>query len=63
MIALELVHAVLSCIAQDGVDGAASISWRAVLADMLDAPVAELAVSNNVNALQDFVDARTLQGY
>ena len=31
-----------------------------MFADMLNAPIAELTVSNYVNAIQDFIDARTL---
>lgn len=42
------------------VDRATTVCWRAVLADMLDAPIAELPVGNNVNAIEDLGDARTL---
>lgn len=31
-----------------------------MFADMLNAPIAELTVSNYVNTIQDFVNARTL---
>jgi hypothetical protein len=31
-----------------------------MLADMLNAPVAKLAMSNDVNTLQDFFNARAL---
>ena len=31
-----------------------------MLTDMLDTPITELSMSNNVNAIEDFVDARTL---
>jgi hypothetical protein len=57
----ELVHAVLSSIADDMVDGPATVRRSAVLADVLDAPVAKLAVGDNVDIGQDFLDARTLQ--
>ena len=42
------------------IDGSASILWRSVLAYVLNAPVAELSMSDNVNARQDFIDARAL---
>jgi len=32
------------------VDGTATISWSAMLADMLDAPVAKLTVGDNIDA-------------
>jgi hypothetical protein len=57
----KLVHAVLRSIANDMVNGTATISWSTMLADVLDAPVAKLAMSNDVNALQDFLNARALQ--
>jgi len=56
----ELVHAVLGCVADDMIDGSAAIGGGAVLADVLDAPVAELAMSNDVDVLQDFFDAGAL---
>ena len=31
-----------------------------MFADMLNAPIAELTVSNYINAVQDFINARTL---
>ena len=40
--------------------GTASILRRSVFADMLDAPISELAVSDNVNACKDLIYARTL---
>jgi hypothetical protein len=57
----KLVHAVLRGIADDMVDGSATISWSTMLADMLDAPVAKLAMSNNVNACQDLFNAGALE--
>lgn len=56
----ELIHAVLRGEAEDVVDGASAVRKRAVLADVLDAPVAELAVSDDVDARKDLSDARTL---
>lgn len=31
-----------------------------MFADMLNAPIAELTVSNYINTIQDFINARTL---
>ena len=59
----ELVHAVLGCVTENMVDGSAAISWQAVLTDMLDAPIPELAMCYDVDAAQDLIDARTLFGY
>jgi hypothetical protein len=59
----KLVHAVLRCIADDVVNGSAAISWGTVLADVLNAPIAKLAMSNDINACQDFLDARALDLY
>lgn len=56
----ELVHAVLSGVAEDVVDGAAAVGNGTVLADVLNAPVAELTVSDDVDAGKDLGDARAL---
>lgn len=56
----KLIHAVLRSITDNMVNCTAAISRRAMLADVLNAPVAELAVSNNVDAGKDFFDARAL---
>ena len=56
----KLIHAVLRSIADNMVNCTAAISRRTMLADVLNAPVAELAVSNNVDAGKDFFDARAL---
>ena len=56
----KLIHAVLGSIADDMVNCSAAISRSAVLADVLNAPVAELTVSNNVDAGKDLFNARTL---
>lgn len=42
------------------IDGTASISRCSMLTDMLDAPVAELTVSDNVNTCKDLINAGTL---
>ncbi len=56
----KLVHAVLRGVPDDVVNGTAAISWSAVLADVLNAPVAELAVSDNIDASKDFLNTWTL---
>lgn len=56
----KLVHAVLRCIADDMVNGSAAIGWGTMLADVLDAPVAELAMGDDVDASKDLFDARAL---
>lgn len=56
----KLVHAILGGIAKNVVDRTASILRRSVFADMLNAPVSELAMSNNINACEDFIDTRPL---
>lgn len=56
----KLIHRVLCGIPNDMVDSSASIRRSTVFTDVLDAPVAELAVGNNVNIGKDFFNARTL---
>lgn len=55
-----LVHAVLGCKAEDMINSTATISWSTMFANVLDAPVSELAVRNDVDASENFIDARTL---
>ena len=57
----ELVHAVFGSVSQDMVNGATTIRRETVLANVLNAPVAKLTMGNDINAVQDFVDARTLE--
>jgi len=56
----KLVHAVLSSEVEDVVNGMLAVRDGAVLADVLDAPVAELAMSDDINAGKNLVDAGTL---
>ena len=56
----ELIHAVLGSKADDMVDGAAAVSRGAMLANVLNAPVAELAVGDNVNVGEDLLNAGAL---
>jgi len=55
-----LVHTVFGGVAKNMVDSATTVSWSAMLADMLNAPIAELTVSDNVDAIEDLGNARTL---
>lgn len=55
-----MVHAILSGVAKDVVNSAATVLGSSMLADMLDAPIAELSVCNDVYTSKHFVDARTL---
>lgn len=57
----ELIHAILRCIANDMVNSTATINRCSMLADVLDAPISKLAVSNNVDASKNFFNARALQ--
>jgi hypothetical protein len=57
----KLIHAILRGVADDMVNCPATISWGTMLADVLDAPVAKLAMSNDVNACQDLLNARALE--
>ena len=56
----KLVHAVFGGETDNVVNCPSAIRRVTMLADVLDAPVAKLTVSDDVNAGEDFVDARTL---
>jgi len=56
----KLVHAVLGSKTEDVVDSVVTVRDGAVLADVLDAPVAELTVSDDINAGKNLVDTGTL---
>lgn len=45
----ELIHAIVRSVANNMVDGSAAISWRAVLTNVLDAPIAKLPLGNDIN--------------
>ena len=57
----KLVHTVFGSIAENVIDSTATVSRCCVFADVLDTPITKLTVGNNVNAGEDFVDARTLK--
>ena len=56
----KLIRAVLGSVSDDVVDGTAAVSGGAVLANVLDAPVAKLPVGYNVNIGEDFLNAGSL---
>ena len=55
-----LIHAVLGGEAEDVVDGTTAVGGSTMLTDVLDAPVTELAVGDDIDAGKDFIDTRTL---
>ena len=57
----KLVDAVVVSICENVVDNAALVGWRAMLAQMLDTPVAKLTMGNEVDACDDFLDGWTLK--
>lgn len=57
----KLVHAILGGIADDMINGSASVSGGPMLADMLDTPVSELSVGDNIDVCKDLLDAGTLK--
>jgi hypothetical protein len=56
----ELVHTIFRCISDDMIDRTTAVSRSTVFTDMLDAPVAELTVSDNINASEDLFNAWAL---
>ena len=42
------------------IDGTAAVDWEAMLANVLDAPVAKLTMGDDIDARQNFVDTGTL---
>jgi uncharacterized protein YunC (DUF1805 family) len=55
-----LVNAVVCGKSKDVVDSAATVGGSSMFADVLDAPIAELAMRDHINTGQHLVDARTL---
>lgn len=56
----KLVHAVFSSKANDMVNGTTAVTRGTVLTDMLNAPVSELAVGDDVDVRKNLLDARAL---
>lgn len=57
----KLVDAVAVGIAKDVVNDSALVRWGAVLAEMLNAPVSELPMGNEVDVGNDFLNGRALK--
>lgn len=56
----ELIHRILSSVTNDMINGAASVRRGSMLANVLDAPVSELTVSDDVDVYEDLLNAMTL---
>jgi hypothetical protein len=56
----KLVHTILCRVADDMVNGAAAVGGQPMLANMLNAPVAKLAMRDEVDASENFIDAGAL---
>jgi hypothetical protein len=56
----ELVHAILGCVTNDMINCSTSVRRGTMLTDMLDAPVAKLAMCNDVDTSKNLFDARAL---
>jgi hypothetical protein len=56
----ELIGAVLSSISNNMINGPAAVRGPTMLTDVLDAPIAELPMSDNVNIGENFLDAGAL---
>lgn len=56
----KLIHAVFGSIAEHMVDGTATILGSSVLTNMLDAPVAKLTMSHDVDVVKHLVDTGAL---
>lgn len=54
-----LVDAVAVSIDEDVVNDTSFVRWSTVLTEMLDAPVAKLSVSNEINVGNDFLNGRS----
>jgi hypothetical protein len=56
----KLIHAILRSKANDMVDSTAAISWSSVFTNVLDAPITELTVGDNIDACKNLFNARAL---
>lgn len=57
----KLVDAVAVSVGKNVVDDTALVRWRAMLAQVLDTPISELAMSYEINAGNDFFNGRALK--
>ena len=56
----KLVHAILGGVANNMIDSSATVGGCSMLADVLNAPVAELAVGDDIDVGEDLFNTRTL---
>jgi len=57
----KLVNAVAVRVGKNVIDNSAPVCRRTMFAEMLDAPITELAMSNEIDACDNFFDSRTLK--
>ena len=57
----KLVDAVAVSIGENVVDDAALVRWRTMFAQVLDTPISELAMGNEIDACNDFFNGRALK--
>lgn len=58
----KLINAVIVGIVENVVDDTALVGWGTMLAQVLDTPIAELTMSDEVDVCDHFLDSRALQG-
>lgn len=56
----ELVHGILSSVSNNMINGTAPVSRSSVLTNMLDAPVSELTVGDDIDIGEDLLDTMAL---
>lgn len=56
----ELIHGILRSVSNDMINGTAAVRRGTMFANMLDAPVAKLAVRHDVDVGKDFLNAWAL---
>lgn len=57
----KLVDAVAVSVGEDVVDDTALIRWRTMLAQVLNTPISELAMSNQIDVCNDLLNSRALK--
>ena len=57
----KLVDAVAVSVGENVVDDTALVRWRTMLAQVLYTPISELAMSNQIDACNDFFNGRALR--
>lgn len=56
----KLIHGILSSVSNNMINGTAPVSRSSVLTNMLDAPVTELTMGDDVNIGEDLLDTMAL---